>query len=152
MNNRNATFTLQDISDRADIEDVLNRYTKALDTKDWALLERVFSQQAEADFSQVGGPPRPVVSSTSIAEVLKATLGTLITQHISSNSLIELSGGTAKVMSYVMAQHWRKSDGLEFVLRGRYTDIFVIEAAGWRIAKRLLQPIHATGDPAMLSS
>jgi hypothetical protein len=152
MTNRTDTFTLQDISDRADIEDVLNRYTTALDTKDWALLERVFSQQAEADFSQVGGPPQPVISSAAIAEVLKATLGTLITQHVSSNSLIELSGDTAKVVSYLIAQHWRKSDGLEYVLRGRQIDVFVFEATGWRVARRLLQPIHATGNPAVFGS
>jgi 3-phenylpropionate/cinnamic acid dioxygenase small subunit len=152
MNTRNATFTVQDLSDRAQIEDVLNRYTTALDTKDWALLETTFSEQPTADYSRVGGPSQPLVSPTAIAGLLKATLGTLITQHISSNALIELSGDSATVVSYLLAQHWRKSDGVEFTTRGRYVDTFVREASGWRIKTRLLDPIHTTGNPAIFGS
>jgi 3-phenylpropionate/cinnamic acid dioxygenase small subunit len=152
MNPDNVTFTAHDLSDRAQIEDVLTRYTTALDTKDWALLEQVFSTSAVADYSQVRGPAQPVVSASAIAALLKATLGTLTTQHVWSNASIELNGASAKAVSYLIAQHWRKSDGLEFVLHGRQVDTLAREAAGWRLTNRVLIPIHGTGDPAVFGS
>jgi hypothetical protein len=152
MNPNNLTFTAQELSDRAQIEDVLTRYTTALDTKDWALLEQVFSASAVADFSHVGGPAQPVVSASAIAAVLEATLGTLTTQHVWSNAVIELNGDSAKAVSYVMAQHWRKSDGVEFVLRGRYLDTLTRDATGWQFTNRMLIPIHGTGNPAVFGS
>jgi hypothetical protein len=145
-------FDAQALSDRAAIEDVLHRYTTALDTKDWALLDQVFSPQGTADYSQVGGPQQLVVSSNAVGNLLKATLGTLITQHVSSNTLIELNGDSAKVVSYLIAQHWRKSDGVAFITYGRHVDTFVREASGWRVKTRVLDRMHSTGNPAIFGS
>ena len=46
---------LQQISDRLDIEDVLIRYTRAIDTGDWDRLDTVFTPDAAIDYTQSGG-------------------------------------------------------------------------------------------------
>ena len=46
---------LQQISDRLEIEDVLIRYTRAIDTGDWDALDTVFTPDAAIDYTQTGG-------------------------------------------------------------------------------------------------
>jgi len=43
------------ISDRLDIQDVLIRYTRAIDTGDWDRLDTVFTPDAQIDYTQSGG-------------------------------------------------------------------------------------------------
>lgn len=46
---------LAQISDRLEIEDVLIRYTRAIDTGDWDRLDTVFTPDAAIDYTQTGG-------------------------------------------------------------------------------------------------
>jgi hypothetical protein len=46
---------LQEISDRLEIQDVLIRYTRAIDTGDWDRLDSVFTPDAEIDYTESGG-------------------------------------------------------------------------------------------------
>ena len=46
---------LQEISDRIEIEGVLVRYTRAIDTGDWDALDTVFTPDAEIDYTESGG-------------------------------------------------------------------------------------------------
>jgi hypothetical protein len=59
--------------DRLDIEEVLIRYTRAIDTGDWDALDRVFTPTAEIDYTESGGiaDTYPAVK-TWLAEVLPA--------------------------------------------------------------------------------
>ncbi|GAB3198750.1 nuclear transport factor 2 family protein [Nocardioides hungaricus] len=59
--------------DRLDIEEVLIRYTRAIDTGDWGALDDVFTPDAEIDYTESGGiaDSYPAVKSW-LAEVLPA--------------------------------------------------------------------------------
>ena len=46
---------LQQISDRLEIEDVLIRYTRGIDTGEWDKLDTVFTPDAEIDYTESGG-------------------------------------------------------------------------------------------------
>ncbi len=46
---------LQQLSDRAEITDVLTRYTRAIDTGNWDLLDTVFTPDAAIDYTESGG-------------------------------------------------------------------------------------------------
>lgn len=46
---------LQTLSDRAEISDVLTRYTRAIDTGEWDLLDTVFTPDAQIDYTESGG-------------------------------------------------------------------------------------------------
>jgi hypothetical protein len=64
---------LQEISDRLEIEGVLVRYTRAIDTGDWDALDGVFTPEAEIDYTESGGiaDVYPTVKAW-LAEVLPA--------------------------------------------------------------------------------
>ncbi len=46
---------LQELSDRAEIEQLLVRYTRAVDTGDWDRLDTVFAPDAQIDYTESGG-------------------------------------------------------------------------------------------------
>jgi hypothetical protein len=46
---------LQQISDRLEIADVLTRYTRAIDTGEWDVLDTVFTPDAAIDYTESGG-------------------------------------------------------------------------------------------------
>ena len=46
---------LQELSDRAEITDVLVRYTRAIDTGEWDRLDTVFTPDAQIDYTESGG-------------------------------------------------------------------------------------------------
>lgn len=46
---------LQELSDRAEINDVLVRYTTGVDDRDWDRLDTVFTPDAQIDYTESGG-------------------------------------------------------------------------------------------------
>ena len=46
---------LQELSDVREIIDVMNRYTTALDTRNWELLEAAMAPDGQADFGNLAG-------------------------------------------------------------------------------------------------
>jgi hypothetical protein len=73
---------LQELSDRAEINDVLVRYTRAIDTGEWDRLDAVFTADAQIDYTESGG------IAASYAEV-KPWLAD-----------VRLDGDTAEVAAY----------------------------------------------------
>ena len=109
---------LQELSDRAEIQDALVRYTRAIDTGDWDRLDTVFTPDAHIDYSATGGlvGAYPAVK-TWLAEVLPMFGNT---QHVIGQSEVTLDGekldlsGTrgavASGVGYVPAE--RKIEGM----------------------------------------
>ena len=56
------TLSLQQISDRLEIQDLLVDYSHAIDTRDFNALDDVFTADAHVDYSEMGG------SAGSLAE------------------------------------------------------------------------------------
>ena len=48
-------FTLQEISDRMEIQELLFRYSDYLDRQEWEKLAGVFTPDAQIDYSEMGG-------------------------------------------------------------------------------------------------
>ena len=48
-------FSLQQLSDRIEINDLLIRYTTAIDTKSWTLLDSCFAPAAPHVYTSAGG-------------------------------------------------------------------------------------------------
>src|SRR6478736_1567875 len=70
---QSSTVDLQELSDRLEIEGVVIRYTRGIDTGAWDLLDAVFTPDAEIDYTESGGiaDTYPAVK-TWLAEVLPA--------------------------------------------------------------------------------
>ncbi len=142
---------LQAISDRIEIEELLVRYSRALDFRDFAALETLFTADATFDAGSLGCP----TGAAGIRAMIEGTLtGLDATQHLLGKSLIELKGDEAEVRTYLISQHIREAtEGpiKHYFLGGEYADRVVRTPEGWRIAYRRLDRMWKQGDRAVIS-
>ena len=131
------TLPLEEISDRIQIDDLLIRYTVAIDTKDWDLLDTVFTPDAKVDYTTSGG------TKGSYPEVrawlAKALAPFKMTQHLISNSVVRVDGDTATARTMVFNPMGTDDGkgGLDlFYVGAWYDDKLVRTPEGWRIAER----------------
>jgi hypothetical protein len=90
-------LTLQEISDRIEINDLLVRYTVAIDTKDWKLLDTCFTADADVDYTTSGGIKGKYPEVRAWLE--KALAAFDMTQHLITNTTLELAGDRASTTS-----------------------------------------------------
>ncbi len=123
--------------DRAEISELLARYATALDSREWDLLEQVFTADARCDYGPLG-TPRGV---PEIVALVRGTIGDLdATQHLLANVVVGVDGDAATADCYLLAQHVRLGEpgGEHYEIGARYHDELVRTPAGWRIAHRTL--------------
>ena len=129
-------LTLQELSDRAEIQNLLVAEASSMDRRDWQGWQSIFTQDAFIDYSEndgaTGDPAR-------VRAWLEAVLGRFHSyQHLSSNCEIEVEGDRARVrsMQYI-AVKMEASDGVRVVFSGIwFRDECVRSPAGWRISRR----------------
>jgi len=144
---------LELLLDRAEISDLLIRYTTDLDTKDWELLHSCFTETIATDFSSVGGPAAATTQAGDFIAFLRQFLGRdgLRTQHLSTNHVICIDCDSATCVSYIVAQHHLpEGSGDDFIVHGYYTDALARTPQGWRISKRKFTLGWTTGNPQIL--
>jgi 3-phenylpropionate/cinnamic acid dioxygenase small subunit len=137
---------LREISDRIRIQDLLVRYTRAIDTKDWALLDGCFTPDAHVDYTASGGikGSYPEVR----AWLAKALAPFPITVHYVTNSMIELDGDRARGRTLVQnPMFFANPDGTlhDFTVGATYVDELVWTDDGWRIARRVEEAGYMQG-------
>jgi hypothetical protein len=140
-------LTLAEMVDRFDIDDLLTRYTVAIDTKDWDLLGTVYTPDAYIDYSASGGAKGryPEVAAW-LAKILALFP---MTQHFCTNRVITLEGDTATGRAYFynpMGSPDGKGGLTLFYVGGYYNDRFVRTADGWRIAERIEEMAFMDGQ------
>ena len=139
---------LQTLLDEREIHQVVNRYCRALDTKDWALLDDVFAPDATGDLSS----GRILVGIDAIRDRIRAALHELDdSQHLVGNHEIEVDGDTATHRCYLQAQHVRTAaaGGPNYIVAGRYEDELGRTEVGWRITHRTLTVMWTDGNVAV---
>ncbi len=139
-------MTVQEISDRIQIHDLLVRYTVAIDTKDWKLLDGCFLPDAHVDYTATGGIKGPYREVRAWLE--KALSAFPMTVHFISNSTVTLEGDQARARTYVLnPMGFPKPDGNLhiFTVGGYYVDQLVRTPDGWRIAERVEQQAFLEG-------
>jgi hypothetical protein len=129
-------LSLQELSDRAEIGDLLVREAGSMDRQDWVSWQTCFADDAEIDYSEndgaVGSPPDVRAWLESVFDRFHSF------QHLSSNTEFEFQGDTAKVrtMQYI-AVKMEASDGERVVFSGIwFRDEVTRTEAGWKISKR----------------
>ena len=139
---------VQTLLDDRDIVQVALRYCRALDTKDWALLDDVFVVDATATL----GSPLRLVGIEAIRGRIRTALEHLDdSQHLVGNHEVGIDGDAATHRCYLQAQHVREAaiGGPNYMVAGRYEDRLVRTAAGWRIAHRTLVVMWTDGNVAV---
>jgi ketosteroid isomerase-like protein len=140
--------TLEQLLDEARIERVLKRYASALDSRDWAGLDDVFTEDATAHFQGMGHFNGRAAIVALIDGALAMAGGT---QHLLGNIVIDVDGDEARSKCYLQAIHAGKGEfaGKAMTVWGEYRDRLRRTPAGWRIVHRELAGIHADGDVGM---
>ncbi len=149
--------SLEMLSDRLEIDDLLIRYTTAIDDKNWDLLDEVFTPDAHIDYVSSGGiaGPYPEVKAW-LAKVLSSFT---ICVHAISNSRIELAGDCAQGRTLVISPNGiPMPDGSirRITVGAYYHDELVRTNQGWRIASRreeqLFMDQHSQESPEVPGS
>ena len=154
-------LSLQQISDRIEVEDLLERYTSCIDAKDWDGLDSVFAPDAVLDYSSSGGPPAGPYPEIK-AWLQRALAIFPMTQHMIGKSRISIDGDTAQCRSIFYNPMGMPTDadgkftpdaaaaaGLHtFVVGGFYNDTCRRTADGWRIVKKVEEQSYLTGGLA----
>ncbi len=131
------TLSLQEISDRLEIQDLLFRYAELIDGKRFDELVDVFSEDAHVDYSAFGGSVGD--RAETIAFLKKAMPLFPNTQHSNANIQIRVEGdrGTGRVMCFNPQEMTLPDGGTQVFLLGLwYVDEYVRTEAGWRIRRR----------------
>lgn len=85
----------QRMSDELEIAALLNRYARAVDTKDWTLYRSVFTEDANIDYSSAG------LAVGTVDEVMESLrqyqLGISVSMHYVTNVESEVDGEAAEV-------------------------------------------------------
>jgi hypothetical protein len=136
--------------DRFAVIETLDRYAVALDTRDWALLDRVFAPDATADYGDYRCTGREQIR----ALVQRMLGGCGPTQHMLGVYRIALAGAEATSTCAIRAHHVGRGDQaqLQYECFGEYSDRLIRSPEGWRIRHRAMRITHETGTRAILRS
>jgi hypothetical protein len=139
---------LQQLIDRQEIADLCVRYTFALDTKDWELLESCFT--GAPSFVHPGG--RLEGFEAILARTRSALESLDASQHLLGNVMAAVDGDTARAASYFQAQHVRAGTlgGDTYIIAGSYTDSLARTCGGWKIAERVQAYLWRDGNRAVV--
>jgi hypothetical protein len=131
-------MTIEELADRARIEQVLMAYYRGVDRRDFELIRSCFFEDAVIDLRPwLLGSRDEAIEALESPESLN---GYARTMHFCGNTIIELEGDVAHTEVYAMAQHEAKQ-GHEWAgafVTGwlRYFDRFERRDGEWRSAGR----------------
>ena len=127
---------LRALADRAAIRDVLLRYARGVDRRDWPLVAACFTPGAAADYGYVAQG----TIEEAIAAIAPALEKLTSTMHVIGNQLIEIDGDTARSETYAVCYH--RSGGLAagalMTVGVRYLDELVRRDGRWLICRRVV--------------
>jgi 3-phenylpropionate/cinnamic acid dioxygenase small subunit len=139
---------LQTLLDEREIRNLAFRYCRALDTKNWPLLDEVFLADATAEL----GTPTTLDGIDAIRTRIRTALEHLDdSQHLVGNHEITVDGDVATHRCYLQAQHIRAAavGGPNYIVAGRYEDRLTRTSQGWRISHRTLTVMWTDGNVAV---
>ena len=141
------TMSIEEISDRMQISDLLTRYTVAIDTKDYTLLDTCFTADAHLDYTSAGGIAGHYPKVRAWLE--KALAPFPMTVHFISNTVVELAGDSATVRTAVInPMGFPNEDGSLhlFTVGAYYNDKMTRSDDGWRIIERIEESVFMDGS------
>lgn len=124
---------VQQLNDRLDVAQVLSRYSYGWDTRDFELVASCFVPDAIIKYSSL--PDFPGGFKDFFELECRNIVQLASTQHLISNLHISVEGDRAECSSYIQATHYAES-GDNWTTGGRYDDILIRSADGWRICER----------------
>lgn len=132
---------LAEISDRLELERVLHRYTVAIDSGNWDVLDTVFTPDARIDYTESGGISG---AYTEVKDWLAQMLPMFPSRHhLLGQVVTTLHGDEATVLAYFynpMVLPQQDKDDLIVEVGGNYHHTMVRTPDGWR-SRRLYEEV-----------
>ncbi len=137
---------VQELCDKQEITEVLQRYCRANDRIDGELMASCYHPDARDSHGTFDGPASEYMKFSM--EILESDQFEMLT-HFIGPPLIELDGDVAWVETYVLAFHRVNQDGAktDHLASGRYADRFERRDGDWRIADRQFLADWTRSDP-----
>jgi hypothetical protein len=133
------TLSLQEISDRFELQDLIVAYSTSVDTKDWTLYESLFTPDAVIDYTEAGGVRG---QPKEVAEWLSKVMPNFPAyQHMISNIDLKISGDEATGRTMLFnPMGCSTPNGMQVALIGLwYLDKFRRTGDGWKFTERYEQ-------------
>lgn len=144
-------LSLQEISDRLEIQQLVVDYSTAIDSRNFDALDKVFIGDAYVDYRAMGGIDGRY---PEVKTWLRDALGMFPAyQHMISNVSIVLNGNEASgriVCFNPMEMTLLDGTRQTFFLGLWYVDRYLRTAAGWRIAQRSEEKCYGFNVPDVL--
>src|ERR1700735_5185214 len=130
------TMTLQELSDRQEIQDLMVAYCYAIDRKKWDELDQVFTPDAVIDYTEMVGFRGNLTETKKLLVEGLAQLSAY--QHSISTSQIRLEGDVAHGRTLCTNPMVIEAQGVKTTMFVGlwYRDVFVRTERGWRIRER----------------
>ena len=149
------TLSLEEISDRMEIQDLLVSYGCAMESHDWAALDDVFTEDAIIDYSDLHGTRGDLATTKQFMQALANRPKEA--QYMVSPTKILFSANRDRASARTIARHpflIDRGDGqpphVTFCAIW-YNDSFRRTPSGWRIAERVVERFYYFNVPPELA-
>ena len=140
-----------------ELHQVLCRYARACDTRDWAAMDEVFTADAHAHYGSWHCPDRAALvgmvrQHLSGCGPTQHLLGNLVVQPLAPEHASPAPGAVWRSHTAVRAGHRGAGSlkALRYDALGEYVDDWVATPSGWRIAYRRMAMALEMGDRRVL--
>ena len=141
-------MTLQEISDRLELEKLTHHYAHAIDTRDFDALDEVFTPDAFVDYSAFGAPSGDF---PYVRDWLKTGMAPFRrTHHMMANHRFVIDGdrATGRIMCFNPMEVPAADGTCKVMFLGLfYIDEYVRTPAGWRIKSRVEEATYTHNVP-----
>jgi hypothetical protein len=129
-------LSLQEMSDRLEIQDLLARYSHAIDEADYDALDGIFTPDAIIDYTELGGSKGSVAETKAFLAAAMPNFS--VCQHLSATTRLVFDGDKARARTILFNPMVMQHEGAQrvFFIGLWYNDELVRTSAGWRIAAR----------------
>lgn len=131
-------LSLQQLSDRIEIEELLAKYSHAVDSRDWPAYRSLFTPDANIDYSEMGGAAGGVDEITQyLTDAMEMFTGY---QHMVSNIIVDFTDDDHANVRSILYNPMILGGGTPeehiFVCGLWYRDQVVRTDSGWKFASR----------------
>jgi hypothetical protein len=130
-------MTLQEISDRLEIQDLLARYSNAIDTMQWDELDALFTEDAEIDYTSMGGIRGTLAEQKAFLDANLPTIFKPGFQHMTATSLFDIEGDVAHVRTICFNPMVIQDEKHVLFCGLWYRDTLLRQDGRWRIRERV---------------
>jgi len=136
---------------RSQVEAVMLKFGRALDTGDWPAYRSCFADRFRVNFERLTGQPEVYVDADLWTRFAQVILSPVRRHHQYSNMSVRVDGDRAEGLIYMVSRHWKPTDGgsCEYTQVGWYENSFECMNGEWQITRLLHTYQWVSGNGAL---